>query len=85
MGEGITWTSFTQRKADKRFCFFSPTEFLCTIGYHQTITLLRIWVAHGVPACTIVLVLFFKNGFNRASNYLINLGNFAFQGMDMVF
>ena len=30
------WTSFTQRKVDKRVCFFfSPQKFLCTIGYHR--------------------------------------------------
>ena len=31
-----TWTSFTKRKVDKRFCvFFFTPEKMCTLGYRR--------------------------------------------------
>ena len=81
------WTSFTQRKVDKRFCvFFPPRKFLRTIGCHPSndFTLLRVWVTHGVPPWKIVWVLFFTKGLIR--NLIIS-GTLHFQGfnMDMAF
>ena len=51
--------------------------FFAQEGTIQTITLLRIWVTHGVPGTPMknCLGAVFKYGFNKASNYL---GNLAF-------
>ena len=72
-------------EVDKKvLCFSHPKSFCAQQGTMETITLLRIWVTHGVPPWKIVWELFFDKGLIR---HLITWETLHFQGfnMDMAF